>query len=234
MAWYSSATGRLGVLAQDVAAGRLAGRLAGDDARAPTTSRPAGSAARRSSRAPGGGFYAAYRPGYRRRRRARVAGRRLPRPRHHQAQRLRQHAGGDRRRHGRPAVARRGRQLAAATPWIVAARSNRKATGSGATVSRAAPEGHAGRLPRSTPARRRTAASTCSATSTTARARSTATYHRRILPGLTLRAAPRKVRKGEMTDVRFTVLDAGDPVKGATVTRGRQAAARPTPRAASS
>jgi hypothetical protein len=43
------------------------------------------------------------------------------------------------------------------------------------------------------------------------------TSHRRILPGLTLRARPGKVRRGEPTEVRFTVLDAGDPVQGASV-----------------
>ena len=45
-----------------------------------------------------------------------------------------------------------------------------------------------------------------------------ATSHRRILPGLTLRARPSRVRRGEPTEVRFTVLDAGDPVQGARVT----------------
>lgn len=44
------------------------------------------------------------------------------------------------------------------------------------------------------------------------------TSHRRILPGLTLRARPTRVRRGEPTEVRFTVLDAGDPVQGARVT----------------
>jgi hypothetical protein len=43
------------------------------------------------------------------------------------------------------------------------------------------------------------------------------TSHRRIRPGLTLKARPRAVRRGEPTDVRFTVLDAGDPVRGARV-----------------
>jgi hypothetical protein len=46
------------------------------------------------------------------------------------------------------------------------------------------------------------------------------TSHRRIRPGLTLRARPRALRRGERTDVRFTVLDAGDPVQGARVTVG--------------
>jgi hypothetical protein len=43
------------------------------------------------------------------------------------------------------------------------------------------------------------------------------TSHRRIRPGLTLKARPRAVRRGVPTDVRFTVLDAGDPVQGARV-----------------
>jgi hypothetical protein len=47
-----------------------------------------------------------------------------------------------------------------------------------------------------------------------------ATWHRRILPGLTLTATPRTVRRDRATTVRFTVLDAGDPVRGARVTVG--------------
>jgi hypothetical protein len=43
------------------------------------------------------------------------------------------------------------------------------------------------------------------------------TSYRRILPGLTLRARPGRVRRGERTEVRFTVLDAGDAVRGARV-----------------
>jgi hypothetical protein len=44
-----------------------------------------------------------------------------------------------------------------------------------------------------------------------------ATSYRRIRPGLTLRARPRKVRRGDPTEVRFTVSDAGAPVQGAKV-----------------
>jgi uncharacterized membrane protein len=47
-----------------------------------------------------------------------------------------------------------------------------------------------------------------------------ATYHRRILPGLALAANPAKLRKGKATDVRFTVRDAGAAVKGARVKAG--------------
>ncbi|HKP20071.1 MAG TPA: hypothetical protein VJT68_01035 [Thermoleophilaceae bacterium] len=43
------------------------------------------------------------------------------------------------------------------------------------------------------------------------------TSYRRIRPGLTLKASPSRVRRGRATDVRFTVLDAGDPVRGARV-----------------
>ena len=46
------------------------------------------------------------------------------------------------------------------------------------------------------------------------------TSYRRILPGLTLRARPQRVRRGERTEVRFTVLDAGAAVKGAKVKVG--------------
>ena len=56
-------------------------------------------------------------------------------------------------------------------------------------------------------------------TSTTA-----VTSYRRILPGLTLRARPRRVRRGEPTEVRFTVLDAGDAVQGAKVKVAGQSA----------
>jgi hypothetical protein len=49
------------------------------------------------------------------------------------------------------------------------------------------------------------------------------TSHRRIRPGLTLRVRPRAVRRGVGTSVRFTVLDAGDPVQGARVTAGGEA-----------
>jgi hypothetical protein len=43
------------------------------------------------------------------------------------------------------------------------------------------------------------------------------TSYRRILPGLTLKARPQRVPRGERTEVRFTVLDAGAAVKGAKV-----------------
>jgi hypothetical protein len=47
-----------------------------------------------------------------------------------------------------------------------------------------------------------------------------ATYHRRVLPGLTLRAGATRVRRGRTTAVTFTVLDAGAAVRGARVRVG--------------
>ena len=47
-----------------------------------------------------------------------------------------------------------------------------------------------------------------------------ATFHRRLLPGLSLSAAPSRVRRGRKTEVRFTVRDAGAAVRGARVSAG--------------
>jgi hypothetical protein len=43
------------------------------------------------------------------------------------------------------------------------------------------------------------------------------TSYRRLRPGLTLQADPGRLRRGEPTEVRFTVTDAGDAVSGARV-----------------
>jgi hypothetical protein len=48
------------------------------------------------------------------------------------------------------------------------------------------------------------------------------TSYRRLRPGLTLKATPNRLRKGERTAVRFTVLDAGDAVRGARVKVARR------------
>jgi hypothetical protein len=47
-----------------------------------------------------------------------------------------------------------------------------------------------------------------------------ATSYRRVQPGLTLQASPGRLRKGEQTEVHFTVSDAGDAVSGARVKVG--------------
>jgi hypothetical protein len=44
-----------------------------------------------------------------------------------------------------------------------------------------------------------------------------ATWHSQVEPGLTLTAAPGKIKRSLKTEVKFTVTDAGDPVAGATV-----------------
>ena len=49
---------------------------------------------------------------------------------------------------------------------------------------------------------------------------SAATFHRRLLPGLSLSASPARLRRGRGTDVRFTVRDAGQAVRGARVSAG--------------
>jgi hypothetical protein len=46
---------------------------------------------------------------------------------------------------------------------------------------------------------------------------SVATWYRRVLPGLTLTGQPAKLHRGHRTKVTFVVTDAGDPVKGAKV-----------------
>ena len=46
------------------------------------------------------------------------------------------------------------------------------------------------------------------------------TFHRRLLPGLSLSADPARLRRGRTTSVRFTVRDAGAPVSGARVRAG--------------
>jgi hypothetical protein len=47
-----------------------------------------------------------------------------------------------------------------------------------------------------------------------------ATFHRRLQPGLSLSADPGRLRRGDATELRFTVRDAGDPVRGARVRAG--------------
>jgi hypothetical protein len=49
---------------------------------------------------------------------------------------------------------------------------------------------------------------------------STSTFYRRVLPGLTLTASPAKLHKGKKSAVTFRVLDAREPVKGAKVRAG--------------
>lgn len=217
LAWYSNAAGRLGVLAQDVASD---GSPVGSAVTMPGTSAmeigmlgltPIAARA-------GGGFYVAYPTGF---------------PRMTEVRLWRVGAG------SAPTIARLGGNgnqpvtIAAApdgrlwvvwvdnrsgAPRVLARRSNRSASRLGAIVD-------AGGV-KDSPASYRLGASPAGgaldvlANFNIGTEPRSATYHRRILPGLTLEARPTRLRRGERTSVRFTVRDAGDPVQGVKVRVG--------------
>jgi len=207
LAWYSSAAGRLGVLAQDVNADGSPG--AGPLTMPGTGAMNVGMLGRTPLVARGGGgFYAAYpTPG----------GVRVWRVGAANAPVL---AGLD----NSPAVA-----IAAAGEgriWVVwaegfgdpdvfARRSNKAATRFGATVNAGHPRGslQAYKLDASASGNALDVLANFNIGSTA----DAVTSYRRLLPGLTLSASPGKLRRGVPTAVRFTALDAGDPVSGARV-----------------
>jgi hypothetical protein len=215
MAWYSSASGHLGVLAQDVGAD---GGPVGSAATMPGTSdMQVGMLGRTPLAArPGGGFYVAYPTGYPTQNRIRV---------------WRIGAGNApviaRVTAGSPAVAIAadgdGRLWVLWTkgfgdPDVLARRSNRAATKFGAVVNAGHPKDAA-------QAYKLDASAVGDAVDVLANfnigtTASAVTSYRRLLPGLTLEASRQRVRRGEPTTVRFTVTDAGSPVKGAKVTAG--------------
>jgi hypothetical protein len=213
MAWYSSASGHLGVLAQDVGAD-------GSPMGSPVTMPGTGNmqvgmlgrtplAARR-----GGGFYVAYPTGYPASNRVRVW-----RVGSSSAPLVGRVAGS-----GSPAVAiaatEDGRIWVLWTkgfgdPDLLATRSNPGATRFGAVVNAGHPKDAAQAYKLDASALRGALdvlGNFNIGTTTTA-----VTSYRRILPGLTLNARPSRVQRGERTAVRFTVLDAGAPVSGARV-----------------
>ena len=203
MAWYSNATGRLGVLAQDVNADGSPGpgplTMPGTGAmnvgmlgRTPLAARS------------GGGFYVAYpTPG----------GVRVWRVGAGNAPVV---AGID----NSPAVA-----IAAAgdgriwvlwtkgfgDPDVLARRSNKGATRFGATVNAGHPKDamQAYKLDANAAGNALDVLANFNIGTTT----DAVTSYRRLRPGLTLKASPGRLRKGERTEVRFTVLDAGDAVQ---------------------
>lgn len=207
MAWYSNAAGRLGVLAQDVKAD-------GSPGAGPLTMPGTGAmnigmlgrtplAARR-----GGGFYVAYpTPG-------------SVRVWHVGAGRALVVSGIDNSPAVAVAAAGDGRIWVVWTkgfgdPDVLARRSNRGATRFGATVN----AGHPRNAMQAYKVDANVAGNALDVLAnfnigTTSNA---ATSYRRLRPGLTLRARPRRLPKDEQTDVRFTVHDAGDPVSGARV-----------------
>jgi hypothetical protein len=214
MAWYSNASGRLGVLAQSV---NPDGSPSGSALTMPGTSdMPVGMLGRTPLAARrGGGLYVAYPTGYPRSNRIRlwrIGARSAP-------------VIGRVTGSGSPAVAiaaaGKGRLWVLWTkgfgdPDVLATRSNRGATQFGAVVNAGHPIGamQAYKLDASAVGGALDILGNFNiGTATTA-----VTSYRRILPGLTLRARPGRVRRGERTDVRFTVLDAGAGVRGAKVT----------------
>jgi hypothetical protein len=216
MAWYSSASGRLGVLAQDVAAD---GSPIGSAVTMPGTGdMQIGMLGRTPLVArTGGGFYVAYPTGYPRMDRVRVW----------------RVGSGTATQVARLATGNHPVALAAAPEgrlWVVwaesrrgaarvlARRSNERATRFGAVVD-------AGRTARSPFAYQLGASPIGNALDVLANfnigtSPRSATYHRRILPGLALRARPSRLRRGERQRVDFVVTDAGDPVSGVRVTAG--------------
>ncbi|HEX5608926.1 MAG TPA: hypothetical protein VFX45_02400 [Solirubrobacterales bacterium] len=210
MAWYSSAAGQLGVLAQGVNADGTPGS-------APSTMPGTGAMfVGMLGRTPlvareGGGFYAAY-----------------PTPSGVRVWRVGAGAA--------PALAKIDNSPAVAIaagddgriwvvwtegfgdPDVLARRSNKSVTKFGATVNAGHPKDAA-------QAYKLDASATGNALDvlanfnigTTADA---VTSYRRLLPGLTLQADPGSLRRGQPTEVRFRVLDAGEPVSGARVRVG--------------
>jgi hypothetical protein len=213
LAWYSNASGHLGVQVQDVAAdGAPAGAVAtmpntgdmqvGMLGRTPLVARK------------GGGFYVAYPTGYPssdRVRLWRVGASNAP---------LIGRVQGSSSPAVAVAAAGDGRLWITWTegfgdPDVLARRSNKSATKFGATVN----AGHPGDALQAYKLDASAAGGALDVlgnfnidTSTTA-----VTSYRRLLPGLTLRAKPGRLRKGTRTAVRLTVSDAGDAVRGAKV-----------------
>lgn len=207
IAWYSNATGHLGVFARGVNAD---GSPAGGPINMPSTANMSVGQLSRTpivARPKSGGFYVAYATGYPTQDRIRVwrvgasSAPQLARTEANSVVAL--------------AADSKGRLWVAWTAGtfgskrILARRSNRTATVWGATVN-------AGAVKRASSAYDLDANATSSSLDLLAlfgvgAESGGATYHARINPGLTLTAS-RNGRK-----VRYTVTDAGDPVRGATV-----------------
>jgi hypothetical protein len=210
MAWYSNATGALGVLAQDVNADGSPG--AGPVTMPGTDAMNVGMLARTPLVArSGGGFYAAYpTPG----------GVRVWRVGAGNAPVV---AGIDNSPAAAIAAAGDGRIWVLWTkgfgdPDVLARRSNRGVTTFGATVN-------AGHPRDALQAYNLNANASGNALDVLANfnigtATDAVTSYRRLLPGLTLQASPARLRSGRPTEVRFTVRDAGAPVRGARVKVG--------------
>lgn len=214
MAWYSNAAGRLGVLAQDVAAD---GSPIGSAVTMPGTGdMRIGMLGRTPLVArKGGGLYVGYPTGSPAQTRIHLW--RIGTGSTREIARV----SGSGNQPVAVAAADEGRLWVAwvrnrgGVPEVLARRSNRGATVFGATVD-------AGRAPGSMAAYHLDASAAAGALDLIGNfgigvTSATAAFHRRVLPGLTLKASPGRLRKGDTREVRFTVSDAGDPVKGARV-----------------
>jgi hypothetical protein len=213
VAWYSSAQGHLGVQAQDVAAD---GSPIGSAVNMPGTSDMAFGQTGRTPIAArtGGGIFVAYATGYPVLNRIRVW-----RVGASKSIRLAKATGGA---SATVAADMNGRVWVVweddrgAHPRVYARRSNPAASVWGATVVAGRPAGAADAYAvDASPI----GGSALDAFGSFALKGGTATYTRRILPGLSL-LANGTPRRGRNTKVDFRVLDAGDPVKGATVKAG--------------
>jgi hypothetical protein len=212
MAWYSNASGHLGVKAQIVGSDGspvgaaqtmpgTAGMQVGMLARTPLASRM------------GGGFYVAYPTGYPTAGRIRVwrVGTAIARS-------------VARVKGGSPAVgiapAGDGRIWVLWTkgfgdPDVLATRSNEDVTRFGAVVNAGHPRDAAQAY--NLEARAAGGALDVLGNFNIGSTTTAVTSYRRVRAGLTLKTRPSRVRRGRETEVRFTVLDAGDPVRGARV-----------------
>jgi hypothetical protein len=216
MAWFSSAAGHVGVLAQDVAHD---GSPVGAAVRMPGTQVMIGNGTVTRTpivaRSGAGGFYVAYPVGY---------------PSPTQVRLWRVGAASSTliaRAKGNPSVAiaadGAGRLWVAwsagtfGSKRVLARRSNRAATVFGAPVSAGVAKGASSVAALDADATG--AALDVLALFGIGTQSGGATFARRVLPGLTLRATPRKLPARAVT-VTFTVTDAGDPVAGATVRAG--------------
>ena len=215
VAWYSNANGHLGVYAQDVASD---GSPIGGPVNMPGTSdMQIGQTGRTpiAARA-GGGSFVAYATGYPALTRIRVW--RVGAP---TSTLVGKAVGGA---SATVATDANGRVWVvweddhSADPLVFARRSNRTGTAWGATVAVGRPKGSISAYDVDASAIGGSALDVFGSFALNS-GTPLATYTRRILPGLTLLAAGTP-RRGKASKVKFTVLDAGDPVKGAKVTAG--------------
>jgi hypothetical protein len=217
MAWYSNATGHLGVFAQGVAAD---GSPVGAPANMSSTSNMAVGMIGRTPIVArrGGGIYVAYATGYPTINRVRLwrVGT--------SSARLIAAASANNTATATLAAAPDGRLWVAwkdtigGKPHVYVRRSNKAATAFGAVVDAGQPKGGASGY-------RLDASATATALDVfglfaIGTGSTTATYYRRVLPGLTLTALPSQLRRGAAKEVSFTVVDAGDPVAHAKVRAG--------------